>query len=48
MRAVTLGSREVMVVRPGSPGLHRSSAIVASPKSSVREEGRWGGLDPPY
>jgi hypothetical protein len=39
MRAVTLGCHEVMVVRPGSPGLCQSSAIVASPKRSVREEG---------
>jgi hypothetical protein len=38
MMAVTLGSREVMVVRPGSPGLHLSSAMVASPRKSVREE----------
>jgi hypothetical protein len=37
MRAVTLGSCGVMVVGPGSPGLHQSSAIVASPKKSVRE-----------
>jgi hypothetical protein len=44
--AIPLGSHEVMVVRPGSPGLHQSSATVASPKRSVREEGRWGGLDP--
>jgi hypothetical protein len=43
MRAVTLGSHEVMVVRPGSPGLRQSSAIVASPKRSFREEGWWGG-----
>jgi hypothetical protein len=46
MRAVTLGSHEVMVVEPGSPGLHQSSAIVTSPKRSVREEGWWGGLRP--
>jgi hypothetical protein len=45
--AITLGSREVMVVGPGSPGLRQSSAAVASPRRSVREEGRWGGLDPP-
>jgi hypothetical protein len=45
MRAVTLGSHEVMVVRPGSPGLHQTSATVTSPKRSVREEGWWGGLD---
>jgi hypothetical protein len=44
MRAVTLGSGRVMVVRPGSPGLCQSSAAVASPKRSVREEGQWGGL----
>jgi hypothetical protein len=47
MRAITLGSHEVMVVRPGSPGLHQSSAAVTSPRRSVREEGWWGGLDPP-
>jgi hypothetical protein len=41
MRAVTLGSREVMVVRLGSPGLCQSSAVVTSPKRSVREEGWW-------
>jgi hypothetical protein len=46
MRAVTLGSHEVMVIRPGSPGLHQSSTIVTSPKRSVREEGWWGCLDP--
>jgi hypothetical protein len=40
MRAVTLGSHEVMVVGPGSPGLHQSSAIVAHSKRSVREEGQ--------
>jgi hypothetical protein len=32
MRAVTLDSRGVMVVRPGSPGLRQSSATVAKPK----------------
>jgi hypothetical protein len=36
--AVTLGSREVMVIGPGSPGLRQSSAVVASPRKSVREE----------
>jgi hypothetical protein len=36
--AITLGSCEVMVVWPGSPGLHQSSATVASPRKSVREE----------
>jgi hypothetical protein len=46
MREVTLGSRGVMVVGPGSPGLRQSSAAVASPKRSVREEGQWWGLDP--
>jgi hypothetical protein len=46
MRAVTLGSLGVIVVRPGSPGLCQSSALVASPKRSVREEGWWGDLDP--
>jgi hypothetical protein len=40
--AITLGSREVMVIGTGSPGLRQSSASVASPKRSVREEGRWG------
>jgi hypothetical protein len=38
--AITLGSREVTVIGPGSPGLHQSSAAVASPRRSVREEGR--------
>jgi hypothetical protein len=38
MMAVTLGSHEVMVIRPGSPGLRQSSAAVASPRKSVREE----------
>jgi hypothetical protein len=46
MREVILGSCEVMVVRPGSPGLCQSSAAVTSPKRSVREEGQWEGLDP--
>jgi hypothetical protein len=36
--AITLGSREVMVIRPGSPGIHQSSAAVYSPRKSVREE----------
>jgi hypothetical protein len=36
--AITLGSCEVMVIRPGSPGLRQSSAVVASPRKSVREE----------
>jgi hypothetical protein len=36
--AITLGSCEVMVVGPGSPGLHQSSAAFASPRKSVREE----------
>jgi hypothetical protein len=36
--AITLGSREVMVVGPGSPVPHQSSAAVASPGKSVREE----------
>jgi hypothetical protein len=45
--AITVGSHEVMVIGPGSPGLHQSSAAVTSPRRSVREEGRWGGLDPP-
>jgi hypothetical protein len=47
MRAITLGSHGVMVVRSGSPGLHQSSAIVTNPKRSVREEERWGCLDLP-
>jgi hypothetical protein len=38
MMAVTLGSCEVTVVGPGSPGLRQSSAMVASPRKSVREE----------
>jgi hypothetical protein len=38
IRAVTLGSSGVMMVRPGSPGLCQSSAVVTSPKRSVREE----------
>jgi hypothetical protein len=42
MRGVTLGSCGVMVVGPGSTGFHQSSATVASPKRSVREEGWWG------
>jgi hypothetical protein len=46
MMAITLGSREVMVIGPGSPGLLQSSAIVTSLKRSVKEEGWWGGLDP--
>jgi hypothetical protein len=36
--AITLGSREVMVVRPGSSGLRQSSAVDASPGKSVRKE----------
>jgi hypothetical protein len=40
--AITLGSCEVMVIGPGSPGLRQSSAAVTSPKRSVREEGHWG------
>jgi hypothetical protein len=46
MRAVTLDSLEVMVVGRGSPGPRQSSAVVTSPKRSVKEEGWWGGLDP--
>jgi hypothetical protein len=38
MMAITLGSCEVMVIRPGSPGLRQSSVTVASPRKSVREE----------
>jgi hypothetical protein len=45
MMAITLGSREVMVVGPGSPGLCQSSATVASSRKSVREEEHRGGLD---
>jgi hypothetical protein len=45
--AITLSSREVMVIRPGSPGLRQSSATVASPRRPVREEGWWGSLDSP-
>jgi hypothetical protein len=44
--AIILGSHEVMVVGPGSPGLCQSSATVTSPKRSVREEGQCGGLRP--
>jgi hypothetical protein len=36
--AITMGSREVMVIGPGSPGLRQSSAMVVSPRKSVREE----------
>jgi hypothetical protein len=36
--AITLGFHEVMVIGPGSPGLRQSSAAVASPRKSVREE----------
>jgi hypothetical protein len=32
MMAITLGSREVMVFGPGSPGLRQSSATVTSPR----------------
>jgi hypothetical protein len=46
IRVITLGSCGVMVVRPGSPGLRQSSASVASPRRSVREEGQLGALDP--
>jgi hypothetical protein len=38
MMAVTLGSLEIIAIRPGSPGLCQSSAAVASPRKSVREE----------
>jgi hypothetical protein len=38
--AITLGSCEVMVVGPGSPGLRQSSATVVSPRKSVRKEER--------
>jgi hypothetical protein len=40
MMGITLGSCEVMVVEPGSPGIHQSSVVVASPRKSVREEER--------
>jgi hypothetical protein len=40
MMAINLGSCEVMVIGPGSPGLLQSSAMVASPRKSVREEER--------
>jgi hypothetical protein len=43
MRAVTLGSHGVMVVRPGSPGLRQSPVLKDQLES--REGGR--GLDPP-
>jgi hypothetical protein len=36
--AINLGSPEVIVIGHGSPGLHQSSAVVASPRKSVREE----------
>jgi hypothetical protein len=38
MMAITLGSSELMVVGPESPGLRQSSATVASPRKSIREE----------
>jgi hypothetical protein len=38
MMAITLGSREVMVFGPGSLGLRQSSAAVANPRKSFREE----------
>jgi hypothetical protein len=38
MRAVTMGSHEVMVTGPGSPWLRQSSAMITSPRKSVREE----------
>jgi hypothetical protein len=38
MMAIILGSRGVMVIWPGSPGLWQSSATVASPGKSVTEE----------
>jgi hypothetical protein len=40
MMAITVGSCEFMVVGPGSPGLHQSSAVVTSTRKSVREEER--------
>jgi hypothetical protein len=45
--AVTLGSCEVMVIGPRSPGLCQSSATIVSPRKSDREEEHRGGLDPP-
>jgi hypothetical protein len=36
--AITLGSHEFKVIGLESPGLHQSSATVASPRKSVREE----------
>jgi hypothetical protein len=38
MMTITLGSCEVMVIGPESPGLRQSSAAVVSPRKSVREE----------
>jgi hypothetical protein len=35
---ITLGSREVMVIGPGSPALLQTSVSVASPRKSVRED----------
>jgi hypothetical protein len=40
MMAFTLGSHEVMVIGHGSLGLHQSSAMVVSPRKSVREKER--------
>jgi hypothetical protein len=37
MMAITLGSHEAMVIRPGSPVLCQSSATVSSPKKSGRK-----------
>jgi hypothetical protein len=37
MRAVTLDSHEIMVVKPGIPRLHQSSAVFTSPKSEEEE-----------
>jgi hypothetical protein len=45
MMAVTLGSHGVITTRLRSPGPLQSSA--AGPRRLVREEERWGGLDPP-
>jgi hypothetical protein len=39
MRAVTLGSCEVMVVGSGSPGLHQSSVAVLKDQLGRREGG---------
>jgi hypothetical protein len=40
LMAIILGSREILVIGLGSPGLCQSSVTVASPRKSVREEER--------